>query len=137
MYNISLTLDSNSDIVSDPVTKSAGNGNMASEDAKEVHPPLHDSANNYSSVDSATCSTAEESNNDMDAPDVSQNQKKNAFGEVKTSRYSHREKPPLPKIKYRRKKGSVKPTRFSQRIVEKRKRPADQVCQLICSLCMS
>ena len=40
--------------------------------------------------------------------------KMNAFGEVKTSRYSQREKPPLPKCIFKRKKGSVRTTHFSQ-----------------------
>ena len=45
--------------------------------------------------------------------------KKNCNGHVKTQRYSKRVKPPLPK--QMKKKGSVKPTRASSRLAEKRK----------------
>ncbi|MCG8622130.1 MAG: hypothetical protein MJE68_09075 [Proteobacteria bacterium] len=45
--------------------------------------------------------------------------KKNCNGHVKTQRYTKRVKPPLPK--QMKKKGSVKPTRASSRLAEKRK----------------
>ena len=55
-------------------------------------------------------------------------QKYNAFGELKTGRYTIREKPPLPpRRKYRRRKGSTKPTRFSKRLSKQKKRKVDQV----------
>ena len=54
--------------------------------------------------------------------------KYNAFGELKTGRYTIREKPPLPpRRKYRKRKGSTKATRFSKRISKQKKRIVDQV----------
>ena len=54
--------------------------------------------------------------------------KYNAFGELKTGRYTIREKPPLPpRRKYRKRKGSTKATRFSKRISKQKKRKVDQV----------
>ena len=63
---------------------------------------------NYTSAKSATCSTAEESGSEMSVANTTTGQKRKAFGQVKTLRYSHHEKPPLPKIKFRWKKGTVK-----------------------------
>ena len=64
--------------------------------------------------DTGNDTTASESGGEMQTNTSTLSRKLNAFGEIKTSRYSHREKPPLPKHIFRRKKGSVKPTRFSQ-----------------------
>ena len=80
--------------------------------------------------DTGNDTTASESGPEMQSNTSSVARKLNAFGEIKTSRYSHRDKPPLPKRIFRRKKGSVKPTRFSQRIINKQKQPNDTVRHL-------
>ena len=80
--------------------------------------------------DTGNDTTASESGAEMQSNTSTVSRKLNAFGEIKTSRYSHQEKPPLLKCIFRRKKGSIKPTRFSQRIINKQKQPNDTVRHL-------
>ena len=122
-----LTGASNSESDVDAIDNSAAEGSEKSDMTNNSASAYKANEDKYSSVDSAGCSTTDDSNNEAPGRTFSKAQKCNTFGELKTSRYMHRDKPPLPKPSKKRKKGSVKPTRFSQRIVDKQKLPSDEV----------
>ena len=84
--------------------------------------------------DNAT--TEDDNPSTANSPTAERRDKCNAYGQLKTGRYSAREKPPLPKRKYRKRKGSTQPTRFSKRIIKQNKRKVDQVYELYLLTCL-